>query len=119
MSRFALPIGVLTLSAAFGCAPGDPGDATGGGSSGNGGNGQAGGVAVSSSTTTEPLGSTTTLGTTLSTTTTTAAFVCDPPAAPGSFYELADASLDIDILDPVSMCQYRGDVVLVVNTAGA
>jgi len=42
-------------------------------------------------------------------------FVCDPPAATGSFYELS--SLDLGETQTVSMCQYRGDVILVVNTA--
>jgi glutathione peroxidase-family protein len=40
---------------------------------------------------------------------------CDPPAAPGSLYEL-DAPL-FPIGPAVSMCKYRGEVVLLVNTA--
>jgi hypothetical protein len=44
-------------------------------------------------------------------------FVCDPPAAPGSIYERSAVSYDINAIDPVSMCKYRGDVMLVVNTA--
>ena len=44
-------------------------------------------------------------------------FVCDPPADPGSLYELYAESQDPLILEPVSMCQFRGDVLLVVNTA--
>ncbi len=44
-------------------------------------------------------------------------FVCDPPAEPGSLFELSAESQDIDIIDPVSMCQYRGDVLLIVNVA--
>ncbi len=44
-------------------------------------------------------------------------FVCDPPAGPGSLFELSAESQDIDIIDPVSMCQYRGDVLLIVNVA--
>ncbi len=40
---------------------------------------------------------------------------CDPPAAAGSFYELA---ANIFPLGPEkSMCDYRGEVVLIVNTA--
>jgi hypothetical protein len=42
-------------------------------------------------------------------------FVCDPPAAAGSLYaQTGDA---FGALDPLSMCQYRGDVLLIVNTA--
>jgi hypothetical protein len=43
------------------------------------------------------------------------AFVCDPPAAPGSIYERSAESYAE--IDPVSMCRYRGDVMLLVNTA--
>jgi glutathione peroxidase-family protein len=40
---------------------------------------------------------------------------CDPPAAAGSLYE---NSAKIFPLGPdKSMCSYRGDVVLIVNTA--
>jgi hypothetical protein len=46
-------------------------------------------------------------------------FVCDPPAAPGSLYEISAPSYDLADLDPVSMCKYRGKVALVVNTAAA
>jgi hypothetical protein len=48
-----------------------------------------------------------------------AAFVCDPPAEPGSFYEHSADSYDINDLDAVSMCKYRGKVLLVVNTAAS
>lgn len=44
-------------------------------------------------------------------------YVCDPPAAAGSIFELFAESLDIDQIEPVSMCQYRGDVMLLVNVA--
>ncbi len=47
------------------------------------------------------------------------AFVCDPPAAPGSLYENSAVSYDINDIDPVSMCKYRGKVLLIVNTAAA
>lgn len=44
--------------------------------------------------------------------------LCDPLAeTPGHFYSMSAESLDIDILEPVNMCQYRGDVLLIVNTA--
>ena len=44
-------------------------------------------------------------------------YVCDPPAEAGSIFELYAESLDIDQIEPVSMCQYRGDVMLLVNVA--
>lgn len=44
-------------------------------------------------------------------------FVCDPPAEAGSLWEIEDISYDLDAIDPVSMCKYRGDVLLIVNTA--
>lgn len=45
------------------------------------------------------------------------AFVCDPPAEAGSLYENSAKSYDINDVDPVSMCKYRGKVLLIVNTA--
>lgn len=45
------------------------------------------------------------------------AFVCDPPAAPGSLYELS--ATGYGDVDPIPICKYRGDVVLIVNTAAA
>ncbi len=44
-----------------------------------------------------------------------AAFTCDPAAAPGSFFELS--SPDLGQSRVVSMCEFRGDVILVVNVA--
>lgn len=44
-------------------------------------------------------------------------FVCDPPAAPGSLYELSAVSYNINEIDPVSLCKYRGEVMLIVDTA--
>jgi hypothetical protein len=41
--------------------------------------------------------------------------VCDPPAAAGSFY--AQSAPQYGNPAPTSMCDYRGDVLLVVNTA--
>lgn len=40
---------------------------------------------------------------------------CNPPAAAGSFW--AQTAQELGVATPVSMCQYRGDVLLVVNTA--
>jgi hypothetical protein len=47
------------------------------------------------------------------------AFVCDPPAEAGSLYENSAKSYDINDVDPVSMCKYRGKVLLIVNTAAS
>jgi hypothetical protein len=42
-------------------------------------------------------------------------FVCNPVAAPGSIYE---ATADMfGSAGPESMCKYRGQVMLIVNTA--
>ncbi len=43
------------------------------------------------------------------------AFTCSPAAAPGSFFALD--SWDLGQTRDVSMCEFRGDVILVVNTA--
>jgi glutathione peroxidase-family protein len=40
---------------------------------------------------------------------------CNPPAAPGSIFEATAESYGV--LQPVPMCKYRGDVLLIVNTA--
>lgn len=42
-------------------------------------------------------------------------FMCDPPALPGSFYALSSPNLGQT--RTVSMCEFRGQVVLVVNVA--
>ncbi len=47
------------------------------------------------------------------------AFVCDPPAEAGSLHEISATSYDINDIEPVSMCKYRGEVTLIVNTAAA
>ena len=39
-----------------------------------------------------------------------------PPPAADSLFALSDFDLD---MNPVSMCQYRGDVLLIVNAAEA
>ncbi|MEJ7729347.1 MAG: hypothetical protein WKG00_09030 [Polyangiaceae bacterium] len=43
------------------------------------------------------------------------AFVCDPPAEPGSIWEKTGDMFDA--VDPVPMCRYRGDVMLIFNGA--
>ena len=45
------------------------------------------------------------------------AFVCDPPAPADSLYALEGANYPD--FQPESMCKYRGDVLLIVNTAAA
>ena len=90
-----------------------------GGSAADGGTGGAGSATSSASTTGATTGSTSGPSAVASTTGAggAMAFACDPPAAPGSFYAEEAWSYDVTILEPVSMCQYRGDVLLVVNTA--
>ena len=43
-------------------------------------------------------------------------FDCDPPAMPGSLWELEDTRL-LPPLDTLSMCEFRGDVLLIFNSA--
>lgn len=45
------------------------------------------------------------------------AIECDLPPEPGSIYELEAESLSIEFADPVPMCIYRGEVMLIVNVA--
>jgi hypothetical protein len=40
---------------------------------------------------------------------------CTPPADPGSLW--ATSAMQYGASDPTSMCDYRGDVLLIVNTA--
>jgi hypothetical protein len=99
----------LTL-AALGCSSsGGSASSSGGGEAGAGGNpgatSSSGVVASSSSVGAGGFGGG------------PAQFVCDPPAEPGSLYELSAKSYDINDVDPVSMCKYRGKVLLAVNTA--
>jgi len=42
---------------------------------------------------------------------------CTTPGEPGTIYELEAESQSIDIFEPVPMCIYRDDVLLVVNVA--
>lgn len=108
---------VLALSVGVGCSE-DGQQSPGGGStvSGAGGGGGATGVtsgsSVSTSASTSAIAS---VGTGAGVG--GSSYVCDPPAAPGSIYEMFAESLDIDQIEPVAMCKYRGDVMLIVNTA--
>jgi hypothetical protein len=72
-------------------------------------------TASSTATTSSTKASATVTSNAASSSSTGMAFVCDPPAEPGSLYENAATGL-FDI-DPTSMCAYRGDVLLIVNTA--
>ncbi len=97
------------------------GDETlGAGGSGQGGTGPSGPVTNASSTqATSKSAQSSTQASQASTGVGGSSFVCDPPAEPGSLYELFAESYDIEKLEPVSMCEYRGDVLLIVNTAAA
>lgn len=44
-----------------------------------------------------------------------AGVTCTPPAAAGSLWALS--APQYGLVDPTSMCDYRGDVLLIVNTA--
>lgn len=128
MARSASPslvTAILALGFGSGCTTPVDDVGTAGPSGGPGGNGGAdgsGGATVASGTsssTTASSGSPTTGASAVATTGAGGggAFVCDPPAEPGSIYEhSADA---FDSPEPLSMCQYRGDVMLIVNTAAA
>lgn len=112
----------LFVLAAVGCggdeagtspgAGGNGGDGTTASTAGNGG-GTTTGSTTAGMTTTTPF---TTSFTTTSTSSTGPIGECDPPAPAGSLYALTDVDLNDDV---VSMCKYRGDVLLIVNTAQA
>ena len=94
------------LAMTFACGD-DGGNPSGGGGSDGATSGTTSGTMVTSS------------GTGVTTTTTsTAPFDCDPPAEAGSLYELADIPL-FPPKDAASMCQYRGEVLLIFNAAAA
>lgn len=114
MKRLWAPL-ILALLVVLGCsesdadgggsnaagAAGSGGSPTTGGSAGSGGiaetGGNAGAVASEAGIDAEPKPA------------------CDPPPAADSFYALEAQSLDR--FDPVSMCEFRGKVVLIVNIA--
>jgi len=110
---------LLTVSGAVGCG----GESASGvlGTGGSGGNGSGGGPGGSGGT-----GMTTTTSTVATTGPTSVSSSgsggspnvdCNPPAEAGSLYALEDEGL-FDI-GKSSMCKYRGDVLLIVNMAGA
>jgi glutathione peroxidase len=110
MASRHLWLSAAALTALYGCSTEE-----GGGNllPGSGGNGQGGGVTNASS------GPTTTSSAIASTSTGmggSSPYVCDPPAAPGSIYE-REGTPFYPPFDKISMCQFRGDVMLIVNTA--
>lgn len=112
---------LFAVSVGAACSQGG-GDATTGNSNGGSGGNGVGGAGNGGASVTSSAVTTSSTGATASATTGTggeggAPFVCDPPAEPGSFYELSAPTYTLP--EPISMCQYRGDVVLVVNTAAA
>jgi hypothetical protein len=103
---------VLALSVSSGCSSEVSPQTTGAGGAGSGASASNAGSSVASSAMAGPTAVASSSGAGGS-----AAFVCDPPAEPGSIFELSAESLDVEQIDPVSMCKYRGDVMLIVNTA--
>ena len=104
----ALTVGCSSSSTDSAASSGDTGSGNGGaGTGGAGSTGKGSGTAVASSSV---VGSTAAAGGAGG-----RPFVCDPPAEPGSIYEATADSFAF--VEPVSMCKYRGDVMLVVNTA--
>lgn len=101
--------GFMTAAAAMFACSDDAGPQLGSGGSGTGGDTTSSSQMQSSSSPAV----TTTAGSTSSGMST---FDCDPPAEPGSIYELEDVGV-FPPNDPYSMCQFRGEVLLVFNAA--
>jgi hypothetical protein len=112
-------VALCIAAGSVGCGGGNAGSGGGTSTLGAGGSGASGG----GTTTTMPG----TTGTTSSTTTTLATTGsggsgggvmdgCNPPAAADSLFALSDIDLDENT---ISMCKYRGDVLLIVNVAEA
>ena len=105
------PVWALTIASLAGCDSGSSADGGAGGSPGSsadttatvGSNGVTTGAVVS-------------VGSTVATGAGGGAAVgsCDPPAAPDSLYERTAETMG---LEQVSLCGYRGDVLLIVNVA--
>jgi glutathione peroxidase len=115
----ALALLVHALAGCSGESPSDGQSPTG--DSTTGGQGGAGSGATTTQSATSTGDATTTSASITSTTGSGAGggggFVCNPAAEPGSIYEHEAVSFSIDQIDPVSMCSYRGEVMLIVNTA--
>lgn len=111
-------------ASAVGCGSESAQTAAGPDGSGGSGTGGTGGVGTTTTATTTSTTATTTT-TTLTTTSPSGSggsgsgggeVDCDPAAPAGSLYALSDTALDENV---VSMCKYRGDVLLIVNVAEA
>lgn len=116
----ALTLGAFACSSGGGDgASGEGGTAGAGGVAGpgSGGNGGATTVASSSSSSVGAVASSSGVG--AGGAGGAMPFVCDPPAEPGSLYEFSVESYDVNDLEPVPLCKYRGEVLLIVNTAAA
>ncbi len=113
---FLLPVLLITLSA---CSSDDeaPQGASTGGASGAGATGGSGGNATGGTAGTGNSGNAGGTGGAAAEAGPDAdpGPLCNPPAEPNSFYTLEAQSLDR--FDPVSMCEFRDKVVLVVNIA--
>jgi len=114
--RERLPIiyASATLAGALFLACSDGGDATG--TTGSGGDTSA--ASSSDTGTSSSIAASSSGITAASSSSGMSTFDCDPPAEPGSLYELEDVPM-FPPKDPVSMCQYRGEVLLIFNAAAA
>ncbi|MDI1442940.1 hypothetical protein [Polyangium sp. 6x1] len=117
----------ITLGA-FACSSGGGESAGGGGTAGAGGVGGVGGPGSGGNAGTMAVASSSSsVGAVASSSASVGSggaggsmgFVCDPPAEPGSLYEHAVESYDVNDIDAVPLCKYRGEVLLIVNTAAA
>jgi hypothetical protein len=114
-------LALLLAALSIGCGEEATGSGAGAGNGGSGttasAGGNGGGTTSDSTTTvvTTTWSPTTTSGST-TTSTTGPVGECDPPAPAGSLYALTDIDLNDDV---VSMCKFRGDVLLIVNVAEA
>lgn len=105
---------LLVAAALAACSSGSPGDGTSS-TAGNGGS-KSGSTSVGTSIATSTSIATGTVGSTGSGGGAGGGMGgCNPPAAAGTFW--AQTAQTLELSQAVSMCQYRGDVLLVVNTA--
>lgn len=104
---------VATLTTALLFACGDGGGDNGGGTTGSGGDTSSASSSDASSSSAIASSSGVTVASSSSGMST---FDCDPPAPAGSLYELEDIPM-FPPKDALSMCQYRGEVLLIFNAA--
>lgn len=103
-------VAFMTAAAALSACSDDGGIELGSGGAGSGGDTASSATQSSSSPAVTTTASSTSSG--MST------FECDPPAEPGSIFELEDVGV-FPPNDPYSMCQFRGEVLLLFNAAAA